>query len=136
MLKVDIVKDTTPLLKPRQRTGIASLDDLYYRKVLAVIGWKAGESSIGKVMAGGRQKTKDLFDVWYLSQQVEPLSEWFPRHFDRNAYERLAAWYLAVPRHTTIVELLELVPGCDTKAVFSELDRHIIHQLNRVYLGV
>lgn len=133
-LKIDVVRDVAALLQPRRTDGIASIDDLYYRKILAVIGWNAGRSSIGRVVAGGRQQTKDLFDVWYLSQHVAPLSEWFPKHFDRAAYERLVAWYLGLPKQQTIGELLELAPRCDTKAVFRALDRQIIHQLNRVFL--
>jgi hypothetical protein len=133
-LKIDIVSDVAPLLQPRGKDGIASMDDLSYRNVLAVIGWTAGTSETGRALAGGRQTTKDLFDLWYLSQHVERLSEWFPKHCDRAAYERLVAWYLGLPKQKTIGELLELVPGCDTKAVFGALDQQIIHQLNRVFL--
>ena len=134
-LKLDVVRDIAPLLKPRGPDGVASMEDIYYRKLLAVIGWRAGASAIGRVMAGGRQKTKDLFDLWHLSQHVEPLSEWFPKHFDQAAYERLVAWYLGIPKQKATGELLELAPGCDTKTVFSALDEEVIHQLNRVFVG-
>ena len=46
-MKVDFAKDVTDLIQPRGENGIASIDDLYYRKMLAVIGWKAGESKAG-----------------------------------------------------------------------------------------
>lgn len=135
-LKIDIVSDVAPLLQPRGKDGLASIDDLYDRKLRAVIGWNTGTSSIGGVQAGGRQKTKDLFDLFYLSERVEPLSTWFPKHYDQAAYERLIAWYLGIPKQKTIGELLELVPGCDTKTVFRALDEQIIHQLNRVFVGL
>ena len=67
ILKVDFVSDYVKVLKPRQKNGIASVDDIYYRKMLAVVGWKAGESTTGRMLAGGRQKTKDLYDVFFLS---------------------------------------------------------------------
>lgn len=136
VLKVDFVKDFVPLFGLRDQNGIASIEDLYYRKMMAVIGWKAGESKVGKMLAGGRQKTKDLFDVYYLSAHVEPLSQWFPSHFDQNAYERLTAWYLSVPKQKTVMELLDLVPDCDTKLVFKHLDDEIIYNLNREYAGI
>lgn len=136
ILKVDFVKDVADLIGPRGEDGIANIEDVYYRKMLAVIGWKAGESKVGKAMAGGRQKTKDLFDVYYLSAHVKFLSQWFPRYFDQKAYERLAAWYLGIPKQKTIMELLDLVPGCDTKLVFKHLDDKIIHKLNREYTGI
>ena len=136
VLKVDFVKDIAELFKPRNTNGIADIEDLYFRKLLAVIGWKAGESKVGKALAGGRQKTKDLFDVYYLSAHVKPLNRWFPGYFDLNAYERLTAWYLSIPKQKTVMELLDLVPGCDTKLVFKHLDDEIIHKLNREYVGI
>ena len=136
VLKVDFVRDVADLLRPRNKNGVANIDDLYYRKMLAVIGWKAGESKVGKALAGGRQKTKDLIDVYYLSAHVKPLSQWFPQYFDQNAYERLAAWYLSIPKQKTVMELLDLLPGCDTKLVFKHLDDEIIHKLNREYAGI
>ena len=135
-LKIDVVKDVVPLLKPRGANGIASMDDLYYRKILAVTGWSARLSETGRALAGERQKTKDVFDLYYLSQHVEPLSAWFSRHGDRAAYERLTAWYLGIPKQKTVGELLELVPGCDTKAVFKTLDEQIIYRLNRVFVSL
>jgi len=136
ILKVDFVKDIVELLGPRDKNGIAHIDDIYYRKMMTVIGWKAGESKVRRLTAGGRQKTKDLFDVYYLSAHVKSLSQWFPNHFDQNAYERLTAWYLSVPKQNTVMELLDLVPDCDTKAVFKHLDDEIIHKLNREYAGI
>ena len=136
ILKVDFVEDYIKLLQPRQTNGIASVEDIFYRKVLAVIGWKGKESVTGRILAGGRQKAKDLYDVFFLSSRVQALSVWFPRHFDLRAYERLTAWYLGIAKHKTTVELLELVPGCDTKLVFSHLDDEIIRKLNTRYTGV
>ena len=136
VLKVDFVRDVADLIRPRNKNGIADIEDLYYRKMLAVIGWKAGESKAGKALAGGRQKTKDLFDVYYLSAHVKPLNQWFPGCFDLNAYERLTAWYLSIPKQKTVIELLDLVPDCDTKLIFKHLDDEIIHKLNRKYTGI
>lgn len=136
ILKIDFVSDFMKLLQPKQKNGIASIEDIYYRKILAVIGWKAGESETGRMLAGGRQKTKDLYDIFYLSSQIEKLSIWFPNHFDLGAYERLAAWYLSIPKQKTQLELLELVPTCDTKLVFKHLDDEIIKKLNQRYVAL
>lgn len=136
VLKIDFVSDFVDLIKPRQQNGMASIEDIYYRKILAVIGWKAKESHTGRMLAGGRQKTKDLFDIHYLSTYIESLNEWFPRYFNREAYERLVGWYLGIPKQKTVMELLELVPRYDTKAVFKHLDNEIIYKLNVKYLGL
>ncbi len=136
VLKIDFVSDYVKVLKPRQENGIASIDDIYYRKMLAVIGWKAGESTTGRILAGGRQKTKDLYDIFFLSNQVQALSIWFPRYFDLKAYERLASWYLGIPKQKTVMEMLELVPDSDTRVIFKHLDDEIIGKLNKRYSGV
>ncbi len=135
-LKVDFVKDVIPLISPRDSSGVASMDDLYYRKIMAVVGWKAGESSSGRMLSGGRQKTKDLYDVYFLSMHAMPLSEWFPKYFEQPDYERLAAWYLNVPKQKALPELMDLVTDCDTRAVFKHLDNEIIHKLNRTYANI
>ena len=136
VLKVDFVKDFADLIRHRNKNGIARIEDIYYRKILAVIGWKAGESNVGRKLAGGRQKTKDLFDIFYLSTHAQRLSQWFPVYFGHDAYERLTAWYLSMPKQRIITELLELVPDCDTKIVFKHLDGEIIYELNRRYIDI
>ncbi|MBI4971329.1 MAG: nucleotidyl transferase AbiEii/AbiGii toxin family protein [Candidatus Omnitrophica bacterium] len=136
VLKIDFVSDFAELLKPREKNGIASMADIYYRKMLAVIGWKAGASETGRMLAGGRQKTKDLYDIYFLSMKTERLSEWFPQNFDLNAYERLTAWYLGVSRQRTVLELLELATGCDTKEIFKHFDKEIIQKLNQRYFNI
>ncbi len=135
-LKVDFVKDVIPLISPRDSSGVASVDDLYYRKIMAVVGWKAGESSSGRMLSGGRQKTKDLYDVYFLSTHAMPLSEWFPKYFEQPDYERLAAWYLSIPKQKAVLELMDLVTDCDTRAIFKYLDDEIIHKLNRKYANI
>jgi hypothetical protein len=35
-----------------------------------------------------------------------------------------------------MMELLELAPGCDPRAVFKHLDDEIIYKLNREYTGI
>lgn len=135
-LKIDFVSDYVKLFNMRQKNGIASIEDIYYRKVLAAIGWKTGESDVGQLLAGGRQKSKDVYDIFFLSSRIEKLSSWFPRYFDLTAYQRLTAWYRGIPRQDTILELLELVPDCDTKIVFKHLDEEIIQRLNQRYVTI
>lgn len=133
VLKVDFVSDYVKLLQERRKNGMASVEDIYYRKMLAAIGWKAGQSETGQLLAGGRQKAKDVYDIFFLSCNVERLNTFFSEHFDLSAYERLSAWYLGIPKQKTIMELLELVPGCDTRAVFTHLDNEIIRELYQGY---
>lgn len=134
LLKVDVIEDFDRLLHPVEPDGIASLDDIYLRKLRAVIGWRGKRSPTGQELSGGRQEAKDLFDVWHLSTHHAPLHEWFPAHFDREDYARLTRWMQAMTRQETTFALLDVAPGCDTKRILNHLENQIYDRLNRVYV--
>ena len=52
------------------------------------------------------------------------------------AYERLAAWRFSISKQKMMLELMDRIPDCDTKAIFKHLDDEIIHRLNRMYVNV
>lgn len=133
-LKVDFVEDFDCLLHPVAKDGIASVDDIYLRKIRAAIGWAEKSSPIGRPMAGGRQASRDLFDLWHLSEYHIPLSEWFPRHFGRAEYARLAAWLRAMSTQATLLDLLNVVPDCDMRRIRGHLESQIYDRLNRIYV--
>jgi hypothetical protein len=133
-LKIDFVEDFDRLLHPVEEDGIASVDDLYLRKMRAAIGWTEKVSPIGRPIAGGRQASRDLFDLWYLSEHHSPLSEWFPQHFGREEYVRLAAWLRAMPIQATLLDLLDVAPPGGVPRIRSHLESQIYDRLNRVYV--
>ena len=132
-LKVDVVEDVDALLRPVAAEGIVSTDDLYLRKIRAVIGWRGRRSDTGRALAGGRQRVKDLFDVWYLSEHYAPLHVWFPQHFNRQDYARLAHWLQAMTGQATTMELLDIAPGCNTRRILQHLEGQIYERLNQHY---
>ncbi|HAM41877.1 MAG TPA: hypothetical protein DDX89_02115 [Candidatus Omnitrophica bacterium] len=135
LLKVDVIEDVDRLLHPVGPDGIASLDDIYLRKLRAVIGWRSKSLSTGQELSGGRQEAKDMFDLWYLSVHHAPLHEWFSAHFGREDYARLARWLQAMTRQDTAFALLDVAPGCDTKRILRHLEDQIYDRLNRVYVS-
>jgi hypothetical protein len=44
--------------------------------------------------------------------------------------------FIGTARQKATVELMEMVPGCDAKAVFRHLDDEIILKLNREYAEI
>lgn len=133
-VKIDVIEDLDPLLQPVGQDGIASMDDLYLRKVRAVIGWTGKVSSTGQLLAGGRDRAKDLFDLWYLSTHYAPLHEWFPAHFTRQDYQRLTRWLQAMTGQGTTFDLLDVAPGCDTKQIMRHMEQQVYERLNRRYV--
>ncbi len=92
-------------------------------------------AATGQELTGGRQGAKDMFDLWYLSTHHAPLHEWFPAHFGREDYARLARWLQAMTRQDTAFALLDVAPGCDTKRVLRHLEEQVYERLNRVYVS-
>ena len=135
-VKVDMIEDFDPLLQPVEPDGIASMDDLYLRKVRAVIGWANRPSATGRLVAGGRQDAKDLFDLWYLSTHYAPLHEWFPAHFARQDYQRLTRWLQAMAGQETTFALLDVAPGCDTRRIMHHMEHQVYERLNRRYVPI
>ena len=133
-LKVDFVEDFDRLLHSVEGDGIASVDDLYLRKMRAAIGWTEKVSSIGRPMVGGRQASRDLFDLWYLSEHHSPLSEWFPQRFGRMEYARLAAWLRAMSTQAIFLDLMDVAPDCDVRRIRNHLESHAYDRLNRIYI--
>lgn len=133
-LKVDFVEDFDRLLHPVEKDGIASVDDLYLRKIRAAIGWTEKVSSTGRFMAGGRQASRDLFDLWYLSEHHSPLSDWFPQHFGRSEYARLIAWLRAMSTQAFLLDLMDVAPGCDVRRIRHHLESQVYDRLNRIYI--
>lgn len=76
-----------------------------------------------------------MFDLWYLSAHHAPLHEWFPAHFGREDYARLARWLQAMTRQDTAFALLDVAPGCDTKRILRHLEDQVYDRLNRVYVS-
>ena len=134
-LKVELVQDFEQLLAPVGEDGIASTDDIYLRKIRTAVGWGEKVSSDGRpIPAGGRYTARNLFDLWYLSEHYQPLWVWFPKHFERAEYERLVGWLRSMTGASTVVELLNTKPGCDTRRIRQHLEEQIYERLNRVYV--
>ncbi len=127
-LKVDIVQDPYRLLKPVEN-GVNSIEDIYYRKLqipLNLILQK--EDDIGRRVSGSRQVVKDVYDLYYLSENVVSLSEFYLEYFLPKQYDRLDSWYRSLNKMRIKSDLLDM--GIK-KDVFRTLDQEIIHKLGQ-----
>jgi len=127
-LKVDMVHDYTENVH-KIKNGLHSLDDIYYRKILAAIGTDSKESETGRPIPTGRQSAKDLFDIYYLSKKYIPVSKFFLKYFSYEKTEPFFAWYRGFNRMYLKLELVDLVPGVDASEVFSYLDNQVLKKL-------
>lgn len=128
VLKIDFVQDFEKNIN-KIKNGTHSLEDIYYRKITAGIGMVKRQDSTGRVIHAGRQSAKDLFDLYYLSQHHQALSEYFFEYFSYDKAETLIAWYRGFNRMDLKIELLDLVPKVDTAEVLRHLDDEILKRL-------
>lgn len=128
VLKIDFVQDFMKNIK-RVKNGLHSIEDIYLRKISAAVGGEEKENVVGGRLPTGRQTVRDVYDIFYLSQKCSPLSEFFIKYFPRYKAEDLIAWYRSFNRMDLKMELLDLVPGVDTKKVLEYLDYEILKRL-------
>jgi hypothetical protein len=128
VMKVDFVEDVfgdTAVIND----GILSLADIYQRKIFAAIGVKGTLSSTGRLIAGGRQSVKDLYDLYTLSKGHETLNKFFFRHFSVTDLPRLEHWYRGFSRSEAVLELLDLDVKDDPRKVFAYMDKVILKDM-------
>lgn len=128
LLKIDFVRDLLKNIKP-VRNGLHSVEDIYIRKIIAAVGMKDQESEIGRPLPSGRQSTKDLFDLYFLSSHYQPLPDFFLKHFSPSKAEVLIVWYRRFNRMDLKLELLDLVENVDTNKILKSMDEQILNQL-------
>lgn len=128
VLKIDFVQDFHENIK-KIKKGLHSLEDIYLRKIFAAVGMFKKQDITGRVIHAGRQNVKDLFDIYCLSKQYKPLSQFFFEYFPRGKTESLIGWYRGFSRMNLKIELLDLVPNIDTGRVIKHLDAEILRKI-------
>lgn len=128
ILKIDFVQDFERNIK-RIKNGVHSIEDIYYRKISAAMGRVKKEDKTGRIIHAGRQSVKDLFDLYYLSKQHEPISEFFFEYFSYDKVESFVAWHRRFNRMNLKIELLDLVPNVDTAEIIKHLDSEVLKKI-------
>ncbi len=128
ILKMDFVHDFEKNMK-KVKNGLHSVEDVYFRKIIAAIGTQIKESTTGKVIAAGRRTAKDLFDIYYLSKHYKSVSDFFLEYFSANKVESFIAWYKGFNRMDLKLELLDLATGTNSTDIIGHLDDEILEKL-------
>jgi len=130
-LKIDFVQD---LLKNSNavKNGIHSVKDIYCRKInIGLNPVNVSVNDIGREVSAGRQVAKDLYDLYYLSNNYEPLSGFFLNHFSIKQIQIFDSWYRSIDRLDMKIELSEGIGMKSQDKVLDHLDKEIIHELSR-----
>jgi hypothetical protein len=127
-LKVDIVQDPYKNIKSPEN-GLHSVEDIYCRKIqISLNPVLQKQDEVGRVMSGSRQVVKDVYDLYYLSENFMNLSDFYLKHFSPQNYYRLDSWYRSLNKMRIKMDLLDMNIKKD---VFRVLDKEIIHKLSQ-----
>ncbi|VAX34832.1 hypothetical protein MNBD_UNCLBAC01-1471 [hydrothermal vent metagenome] len=113
LCKIDFVEDFVKRISSLRNVdgiNVLSLEDIYLRKIFAVAGHVKAQDTTGKdIMAGGRQESKDFYDLYCLSNIVTPLSQFVSQLNEPTLKEGVIHWYRTYDRMLMRTGLLDLV---------------------------
>lgn len=109
-LKIDFVEDVffrSPVIKRFKEVPVYSVRNIYYQKIMTLVGSNLGIDMTGKEVITGRKEARDIVDVYYLSKNICPLHN-FIRNFS-NIYKRgIVYWYRSYSREELKFGVLDL----------------------------
>lgn len=136
IIKIDFVEDVYDLINPFQRKdgiNVLSVEDIYLKKIYAVGGFAVGLDEIGQIkFEGGRQKAKDLFDLYYLSKEFLNLSEFVSRYCDQPRKEGVIRWFRKFDRLEMKADLADI--RTKENIEFRDIDRHFKIEVEKILL--
>ncbi len=134
-LKIEFIEDVHRLIEPynivTDGIQVFSQENIYLRKICALCGVRAFQDEAGKtIFKGGRQEAKDLFDVYFLSTEFIPLSN-FVNDFSPTEKEKIIVWYNTYNRQEMkeqIVDDLIIIKKVD----FHEIEKHFKNEIKKI----
>lgn len=109
-LKIDFIEDVfieKPTIRKFDFIPVYDVKNIYYHKILTLVGTKLTLDETGKDVITGRREPRDIVDVYYLSRKISPLHKFikkFPSCYKRG----LVYWYRTYSRYDFKIEAIEL----------------------------
>ena len=124
-------RDCTKNIKKRSMEGMHSVEDIYFRKILAATGTGTKENLTGHLVptkgAKPQRFVRHLFSV--IKFQIA-LSDFVFEYFAKDQIELLDTWYKTFDRTELKLELADMVPGVNVRKVLIHLDKQILNQIS------
>lgn len=109
-LKVDFVQDNlikSPKVVKFKGVPVYSVKDIYSQKIFAVSGTSSSYDETGKSVFDGRKESRDIFDIYFLSKKIMPLSKFMVK-MPKYAQRGFIHWHHTFSRHDLKIALLDL----------------------------
>ena len=133
-LKIDFVEDIFKLIKPTKIVNginVLSLEDIYIRKLYAIVGVIPIQDIIGKrKLVGGRADAKDFYDIYFLSHTFMPISKFVSKYGDPAMIEGLISWFRTYDRIQMIDGILSL--KIDKKLNYKNMEKHLSQEIDEI----
>jgi len=133
-IKIDFVEDFAPLLKPLKiinEIPVASLEDIYLRKIFTVAGVGVETDITGRYkIIGGRKEAKDFYDLYFLSTTFMPLSQFTLKYCEKFISENLIRWFRTYDRFKIKSGLLDL--KTNHKIDFQVMEKHFKKEIDKI----
>jgi hypothetical protein len=133
-IKIDFVEDFFKFINPVNIINgipVASLEDIYLRKIYSICGfWKKDDITGKREIIGGREEGKNIFDLYFLSSTFTPLSEFVYKYCDRVIIENLVIWFRKYDRFKIKSEISDL--KTEHKIDYYKIERHFKEEIDKI----
>ena len=109
-LKIDFIEDVLfdePAVLEIENVRVYSVENIYLQKVVAIAGTKIETDEIGRQVMEGRGEARDVFDVYMLSKNIQPLHI-FLRRVPDPWQKGTVHWYRTFSRQDLKLALIDL----------------------------
>ena len=132
--KIDFVEDYFKTIKqPNNINGIfvMSLEDIYLRKISAIVGISQTTDIISRRKSiGGRQEAKDFFDLYYLSHTFMGIASFAGKYCDKVLQENLIRWFRTYNRMEMKIGLMDL--KIKKKVNYQDMEKHFRREIGKI----
>jgi predicted nucleotidyltransferase component of viral defense system len=129
-LKIDFIEDVLfkkPQINRFKGARVYNVKNIYIQKIIALTGSRPKEDEIGRETVTGRQEARDVFDIYCLSEKVEPLHR-FMKRLGRQYQRGIVQWYRSYSRQDLKLGILDLeiyLPDFDVTELIGHFDKEI-----------
>lgn len=109
-LKIDFVEDVLfkkPVIQKKSGVRVYSEENIYLQKIAAISGLGVGLDEVGREVSEGRGEARDVFDLYMLSRNVQPLHR-FLQKAPAPWQKGIVHWYRTFSRQELKLALMDL----------------------------
>lgn len=135
-LKIDFVEDVIlnkPKIKKFKKVPAYDSLNIYFQKITAITGTRFTKDLTGKEVISGRNETRDIIDLYYLSKIIKPLHI-FLKEIPREYQRGIIQWHNTFSRQEFKLEFLDFEvydKNLESRKIIAYLEKEIKEFIER-----